>query len=419
MSTDPTRSTMLLVELEELGLALDGLEGLFAAEDERARGALLGLEEDRDDLERLASMLSGWQSEIDVFDALDLDGSEEFHSNFLAWLLDPRHSHGLGDHFLREFLARSGAARAVQAGDRPSTTVSRERHIELGGESGRLDIFIHNESARFVCAVENKVWSPESGDQLAFYRKALSDHYPEHTIHRVFLTRRGEKPENPAEQDHWRTMTYTDIRQLVEEVMESERGSAHEDVMAFLRQYAITLRRNIVPEVSNDVHALARRIYRKHREAIELIIRHQGRYEPNYVSEAYRMILEVVDEQPQWRRGTSNRPYARFLSTDWERCGDLRLEAWPHRVLLFEAHVRERTADLSLYLWTGENEVLRRKVFDCVKGNSDIFGCDVEEYTEDYYSVKSRMAGVEPTEFGTGIPGGKAPVDDCCHVVAL
>ena len=45
-----------------------------------------------------------------------------------------------------------------------------------------------------------------------------------------------------------------------------------------------------MPEVNNDVHALARKIYRKHRHAIDLIIENQERYKPDYVSEAYRMI---------------------------------------------------------------------------------------------------------------------------------
>ena len=43
-----------------------------------------------------------------------------------------------------------------------------------------------------------------------------------------------------------------------------------------LRQYAVTLRRNIVPEISNDAHALARKIYRKHKQAIDLIIENPG-----------------------------------------------------------------------------------------------------------------------------------------------
>ena len=51
-----------------------------------------------------------------------------------------------------------------------------------------MDILIRNESAKFLCAIENKVWASESGDQLAWYRKVLAFHYPNHRVHRVFLT---------------------------------------------------------------------------------------------------------------------------------------------------------------------------------------------------------------------------------------
>lgn len=40
-------------------------------------------------LDQLRDMFVDWRSETDIFDALSLHGQEEFHSDFLAWLLDP------------------------------------------------------------------------------------------------------------------------------------------------------------------------------------------------------------------------------------------------------------------------------------------------------------------------------------------
>ena len=166
MTTGDVGEPAMMVELGELGeldIALDALRQLFDAEDGEARSALLRLEEDGADLVRLDEMLSLWRDEVDVFSTLGLDGSEEFHSNFLAWLLDPKGSHGLGDHFLQGFLMASGASRAMRAVDRPSTLVRREKSLELDGEYGRLDIWMLNENSDggFVCAIENKVWASE------------------------------------------------------------------------------------------------------------------------------------------------------------------------------------------------------------------------------------------------------------------
>ena len=386
MIADAGETTALMTELGDLDLALDELGQLFAVENDRARLALERLEQDGADLERLDGMLAQWRGDVDVFDALRLHGDEQFHSNLLAWLLDPGGSHGLGDHFLQRFLAASGASRAIPAADRPSTVVRREKSLELDGGYGRLDIWIRNESANFVCAIENKVWATESGDQLAWYRKVLARDYPDpdQRVHRVFLTPRGLAPDDPREREHWMAMSYTDILRLVGETIAAAGNAANEDVLALLRQYAITLRRNIVPEVSNDVHELARRIYRKHRRAIDLIIENQGRYEPNYVTEWFRMAREAIAGQPLWLEATCNRPYARFIGADWEEHEELRLADWPFFLLLFELHATPSGLELYFSLAQGGDEVLRRRIFDTVKANPEVFDCAAPAYTDGF-----------------------------------
>ena len=384
MIANAGETTALMTELGELDLALEELGQLFAVENEQARRALERLEEDGADLIRLDGMLSERQDEVDVFDALRLHGDEQFHSNLLAWLLDPRGSHGLGDHFLQRFLGASGAARAIPAVHRSSTVVRREKSLEFHGEYGRLDIWMLNVDADFVCAVENKVWAPEGEGQLAWYRRVLArDHEGQH-VHRVFLTPRGVQPDDPQEREHWTTMSYTDILRLVEDTIVAAGDAANEDVLAFLRQYAITLRRNIVPEVSNDVHELARRIYRRHRQAIDLIIENRERYEPNYVTEWFRMARDAICRQPLWKRATSNHPYARFVSADWAAYEELALDDWPNSLLLFELHATPSGLELYLSLAGSGDEQLRRRIFSAVKAKPDVFNCAAPTYIDGF-----------------------------------
>ena len=384
MHAENVEQATLMAALEELDGPLDELQELLEAEDGKSRLALQRLEEDGADLVRLDEMLSEWRDEVDIFDVLGLDSSEEFHSTFLAWLLDPKGSHGLGDHFLQGFLAVSGAPRAIRAGDRPSTTIRREKHVALDGGRGRLDIRILNESAQFVCAIENKIRAPESGNQLAWYRKVLEHDHPDCRVHRVFLTPRGVMPDDPEEREHWTAISYTDVLRLVEGAIAPEGNSANEDVVAFLRQYAITLRRNIVSEVSNDVHALARRIYRKHKQAIDLIIKHQERYEPNYVTEGVWMVREAIGKQPLWREARCDRPYARFVSADWTGYEELILDDWPYSLLLFELRVAGTGAELYFSMARGGDEAIRTKIFDRVKENLDTFNCNQPGYTDGF-----------------------------------
>ena len=360
--------------------------------DERIGQALIGLAEDFADLDRLKGMLPEWRSEADLFHELRLDGSEEFHSNFLAWLLDPRRSHGLGEGFLQRFLAKSGAgSRVINSANRGATTVTRERHVELDGVRRRFDIQISNKEAQFICVIEeNKVWSEEGDRQLADYRQALVKDYPDYQTHLVFLTPAGTPPGDTKELKHWRIMTYADVLELVEGLIHDDRDSPNQDVIAFLRQYAITLRRNSVrrnsvPDVSNDVHQLAQGIYRKHQAAIDLIIENKDRYLPNYVAEATLMFRDAVDKRRDiWlRRGiASNRPYERFIATKWAKYESVKLPAWPNHLLLFEIHITGKSVDMYLLLAPGGAEPLRKKIFDRVKENPDAFDCQQPHYTE-------------------------------------
>ncbi len=323
------------------------------------------------------------RSEIDAFDVLQLDGSELFHSNFLAWLLGPEGSHGLGENFLRRFLRRSRAKTSLRAGRHASSKVHREREITLDGGTGRLDILIVNQSPKFLCAIENKVWSPEGGNQLAFYRKALKLKKPDYKHHLVFLTPGGDEPESLEEQKHWNRMSYKDVLRLVERTIKEQSSSANADVTAILRQYAVTLRRNIVPEVSNDAHSLARKIYRKHKQAIDLIIEHRDRYEPNYVTEGFRMVKEAVAKRSEWKRGTNNNPYARFVSADWDKSLDiLQVDGWPHRSPQFSVHVTSRRVTLALVLYLNGNQNLRKKIYDRLAAIPACFKSEFPSYTE-------------------------------------
>ena len=133
-----------------------------------------------------------------------------------------------------------------------------------------------------------------------------------------------------------------------------------------------------------DAIALARRIYRKHKRAIDLIIEHRERYEPNYVTEWFRMARDAISGQPLWREATCNRPYARFVSADWEAYEELALDDWPHSLLLFELHATPGGLELYFSLAGGGDEQPRRRIFNAIKANPDVFNCAAPAYTDGF-----------------------------------
>lgn len=388
MNERETNMTALTASLEGLDEALGEFQKLIAEADDRLRDALDHLNADDVDLNRLGSLAQDWLSQVDFFRSLGLDDKEDFHSNFLAWLISPKESHGLGSYFLQTLLRSLGWRRVIASGAVGRTTVTREHGISLSDETGRLDIRILNEDSKFVCAIENKVWSPESGSQLAFYRKALEAHFSGYRIERVFLTPAGALPEDPEEQAHWSRMTYKDILGLVERTLQEKGETVHEDVKALLRQYAITLRRNIVPEVSGEVHRLARRIYRKHKQAIDLIIEHREQYEPNYVTEAFRMVRDAVRQRTEWTERRIDHPYARFTGAQWADKEELAVDGWPFYLLLFQVHCTNRRAELSLFLDWRDNGDIKKNIFHQLQARSDLFSGEFPDYADEFIALK-------------------------------
>ncbi len=81
-----------------------------------------------------------------------------------------------------------------------------------------------------------------------------------------------------------------------------------------------------MPEVIDDVHRLARQIYRNHKQAIDLIIEYRERYEPDYPGEGYGMVRDAVRDRPEWRESTCNRNYARFVAAEWADREELKVD---------------------------------------------------------------------------------------------
>jgi len=99
---------------------------------------------------------------FNIFKVLGMQkGSENRHSNFLAWLLNPNESHNLKTQFLYKFL-KSLSINADKY-DLDNVSITREDSNEFG----RPDIIIENDE--FMCLVEVKFGAKETNYQCKRY----------------------------------------------------------------------------------------------------------------------------------------------------------------------------------------------------------------------------------------------------------
>ena len=328
------------------------------------------------------------------FDALDFVGNarlgsgsalwadEEFQSNLLAWLLHPQESHGAGDTFLVAFLHQSGAPPKVVDADWSTAVVQREWVNLVNGHWGYLDILVLNEASSTLLAIENKVFSSEHSGQLTRYRTALAELYPNLTRHHVFLTPQGTEPYEKAERGFWMPVSYSAIIKAVRRAANDAPNPINEEVRTFLRQYATTLRRNIVPDTA--IAQRARRIYLENREMMDLIIENRV----NWATEAKQMLKDAIERQEAWKLDVEDAAYVRFRATEWDKFPSTQTGVgWAPRstaLMLFEFRLHDGLPSLDLALSTGnqENGPAREALFEAVHQHPESFRPTINELSD-------------------------------------
>lgn len=112
------------------------------------------------------------QNKFNIFKVLKLENHEIRHSNFLAWLLNPKENHGLGDKFLKNFMQEALKKPSILL-DTSDVVVDTEYFTNKGC---RIDILIHSKKSDFVCVIENKYGSDEHDEQCKHYKDFIENY---------------------------------------------------------------------------------------------------------------------------------------------------------------------------------------------------------------------------------------------------
>ena len=367
--------------LETASADLGRLGEQIASQRANKQAALKNFTDDNPKLQRLQDLLATERARLaqfNLFQELNLWWQEDIHSRVLTWLLGPKNNHGIGDYFLKNFLAQLDLPDCIgKAGDWSKSESQREWYCVVDGGGGWLDILVTNDDAKFACAIENKVFSPEAGRQLTHYRKALETEYPDPNFTKcyVFLSPRGMESQWEDERGHWKPMNYTTILQLVEQAIEDKRAAMNKDVRSFLRQYVAMLRRKIVPD-NSELQRLARKMYLEHREAVDLLKEH----EPDWNAETAQIFKEAIAKQGGWLLDLSNNSFMRFRSVEWDRFECFQSgTGWApgsNALLLFQFRFNgDGIPYLGLGISPGDesNDAIRVRIFEAVRQNPQWF----------------------------------------------
>ena len=148
----------------------------------------------------------------DFLDIIGLARHENTHSRMLAWLLNPTRRHGLGCALVRRLVEHCTGTPAPERLAVKGVTFS---HWRNGREA---DLVVWGEA--FTLIIENKIDACEQTDQCDdLFKNFKTENKPLF----LFLTPEGRKPctvTAPPAQRAFRTLSWPDIREMIETALE-------------------------------------------------------------------------------------------------------------------------------------------------------------------------------------------------------
>ncbi|WP_179066327.1 PD-(D/E)XK nuclease family protein [Nostoc sp. C052] len=296
------------------------------------RALLESLIVDNEDLEKLELKLA----QFNIFEAIGVVRQELRHSNFLAFLLNPSENHRLDDIFLKRFLKRV-LLEEYEPKDEKYTKVSPVdidiadfTDADVRREWQNIDILIYSPRNKLVCAIENKIDAGEGIDKLIKYQRTVDQEFKDCRAILIYLTPVGD----PPSQKNWRIYNYSKIAEIIDSICISDKSTIGIDVYTLMGHYSTLIRRHIVSD--SEVAELCRKIYTKHKQALDLIFEHRPDLQSEIATRIHELLIRETDSKEIsvyfWSKG-----YIGIIPKKWEENNlplSLQFENYPEALMI-------------------------------------------------------------------------------------
>ena len=211
-----------------------------------------------------------------IFSILGIGRMEIRHSNFLAWLLDPNASHGLGNRFLirvlRDLAILENKLDIFDINKLSFSNVEVNREYKI--KDGSIDILIvfRDKEDKLVICIENKIDAIDSDGQLDNYKEYIDSAYDGYKKVFVYLTIFGESPKK-CNEEGWHTYSYE--KNIIKHIENTQEATINSTVKTYISDYLSTLKTEIMGTQS-DAKKLAEVIYTEHKEIFKFVYENIG-----------------------------------------------------------------------------------------------------------------------------------------------
>lgn len=276
-----------------------------------------------------------------IFQVLRISRAEIRHSNFLAWLLDPNGTHGLGKLFLVKSLRDIATSEQAKEIDVLEIEDLNFNFVEIRREWKNIDLLLIVDN--LVICIENKIDSQDHSEQLARYREIINESFKSHSKVFVYLTPTGEEPKTEIERNFYAKYSYEEIIEQAERLLQIHGNSLNQSVYHYISDYITILKRELMK--NDELNELADKIYKSHRELLDFIFENKA----DIASELYPLFMEKIDNSG-WIMGSKHKGYARFTTPQLEKIIPAKGQGWPQKeCFLFEID----------YIWSKKKAVFK------------------------------------------------------------
>lgn len=225
--------------------------------------------------------------------------------------------------------------------------------LEVSREWQSIDILLRSGTNHLSIIIENKVDTREHSDQLERYWQAVRTHFPSDKVLAIYLNPDGEKPSH----EEFIALDYEQVATTIEALVASRASTLGPDIRTLMSHYTQMLRRHIVSE--SEIADLCRRIYRKHSQAIDLIVEHR----PDQQATLRELLEKLVQaRRPELIPDHSTNNYIRFTLKPRDVPALQVGEGWTPsgKMLLFEFQNNPESLSLKLTIGPGPRETRER-----------------------------------------------------------
>lgn len=309
--------------------------------------------------------LTPYIKRVNIFDILRATKSEIRHSNMLAWLLDAKGSHRLGDAFIsrliRSVIAENSDELDIKEWsfiDYSTEEIHREWHKD---KENSLDILITLNDSRnndkYLIAIENKIDSKEhvTGSkklQTTSYKEILERYYDDYKRIYIYLSPYGDEPED----SDWVCITYATIKNILSDFIDKDKYEYELDETSriIINNYIDILGRDIM---NDELVKLCNDIYQKYPKAFDIIFENRQDAGSDAAEKIRKALVELSKEDDAvivYDQGfDSGNTYVRFgttfldeyLGESEEENGVWFGEKRKYRRYFYEIHTRLKKVD--------------------------------------------------------------------------